>query len=479
MINSAEGGKLKLLSEADIKAIHDMIVRLMADPGVKVPNTAALRLFKEKGATVDESTQIVKIPQSMLEETLKNAPSRVTLCGRLEENDLTLENAVTYLGTGGTVLNCLDLETGEKRQTTREDVYNFARFTDALENISFFVINVYPNELPLEEVDVNRFYHAMRGTSKHVMGGIYTLEGMRRVVKMAEEVAGGARQLRERPFISFITCVMSPLLLDNKYTEFLMEAARMGIPVAIPAEPLAGATGPITLVGTVATNTIESLTGVILAQLVNPGTPVLFGSVATSMDMKTGSYLAGSIESGLINAGLAQMAQFYELPFYATAGMSDSKLPDCQAGYEKASTAMVAALSGANYIHDAAGLLEFCMTASYEQMVIDNDIIGICLRATRGIEVNEISLAEEVIRRVGPGGNFIAEEHTIDHFRTEFYYPSVADRLSRKQWEKKGSLDTRARALIIAKELTREYNAAPLPPAALEKILAEFKEIKA
>ena len=479
MINGAEGGKLKLLSESDIKAIHDMTLRLMADPGVKVPNAAALRLFKEKGAEVDDATQIVKIPQSMLEEAVKNAPSQVKLYGRLEENDLTLENAKTYLGTGGTVLSCLDLETGEKRETTREDVYNFARFTDALENISFFVINVYPNELPLEEVDVNRFYHAMRGTSKHVMGGIYTLEGMRRVVKMAEEIAGGADKLRERPFISFITCVMSPLLLDDKYTDFLMEAARLGIPVAIPAEPLAGATGPITLAGTVATNTIESLTGIILAQLVNPGTPVLFGSVATSMDMKTGSYLAGSMESGLLNAGLAQMAQFYELPFYATAGMSDSKVPDCQAGYEKASTAMVAALSGANYIHDAAGLLEFCSTAAYEQMVIDNDIIGICLRATRGIDVNEDSLAEEVIRRVGPGGNYLSEAHTIEHFRTEFYYPSVVDRLSRKQWEKKGSLDTAARARIIAKELMRDYVPAPLPPAALEKVLAEFKEIKA
>lgn len=478
MINSARGGKLKYLSDADIKAIHEMCVRLMADPGVKVPNAAALSLFKDKGAEVDEASQIVRIPRGMLEEAVKNAPSQVKLCGRLEENDLTLEDAVTYLGTGGTVLNCLDLETGEKRETTREDVYNFARFTDALENISFFVINVYPNELPLEEVDVNRFFHAMRGTSKHVMGGIYTLEGMRSVVKMAEEIAGGAKKLRERPFISFITCVMSPLLLDNKYTDFLMEAARLGIPVAIPAEPLAGATGPSTLAGTVATNTIETLAGIILAQLVNPGTPVLFGSVATSMDMKTGSYLAGSIESGMINAGLAQMAQFYELPFYATAGMSDSKLPDCQAGYEKASTAMVAALSGANYIHDAAGLLEFCSTASYEQMVIDNDILGICLRATRGIEVSEETLAEEVIRNVGPGGNFIAEAHTIDHFRTEFYYPSEADRQSRKKWEKDGSLDARARALISAKELMRDYRPEPLPSQALEKILADFKGIK-
>ena len=241
---------------------------------------------------------------------------------------------------------------------------------------------------------------------------------------------------------------------------------------------LAGATSPCTLAGTVVTNNIETLTGVILAQLVNPGTPVIYGSVATSMDMKSGSYLAGSIESGLINAGLAQMAQYYRIPFYATAGMSDSKLPDCQAGYEKAATTMLAVLAGANYIHDAAGILEFCTTASYEQMVIDNEIIGICLRAARGIEVDEDKLAEEVIRRVGPGGNFIAEDHTIRHFRSEFFYPTVADRQLRTAWEKSGSLDTQERARRMARELLETHVPLPLPQEAVAKVLQEFKDIK-
>lgn len=478
MIHGEQGGRFKPLTEKDINSIHEMTVRIMEEVGVKIPNKQALEIFEQKGVPVDYDTQVVKIPRALLEETVNGAPSRVILCGRKEEHDLTLEGARTYSGTGGTVLNCLDLETGQRRPTTLEDVKNFALITDALDNISFFVINVYPTDLQLQEVDVNRFFHAFSNTSKHVMGGTYTLEGLRRVIKMSETLAGSPAKLRERPFVSFITCVMSPLLLDNKYTDFLIEVARQGLPLATPAEPLAGATSPCTLAGTIATNNIETLTGVILAQLVNPGTPTLYGSVATNMEMKSGSYLAGSIESGLINAGLAQMAQYYGIPFYATAGMSDSKLPDCQAGYEKAATSMIASLAGANYIHDAAGILEFCTTASYEQMVIDNEILGICLRAVRGIEVNEDTLAEEVLRRVGPGGNFLSEEHTIKHFRSEFFYTKVADRQSRKLWEKDGSLDAAERARRIAKELLQDHRAEPLPQEALEKVRADFQEIK-
>ncbi len=478
MAAGAVGGRYKPLDDSDIRQIHEMSVRIMEEVGIKVPNKQALDIFSQNGANVDRESSIVKIPRAMFEEMVDKAPSRVVLCGREEKNDIVLEGARTHLGTGGTVLNCLDLETGKRRLTSLEDVKNFALLADALDNIAFYVINVYPNELPSAEVDVNRFFWAFSNTSKHVMGGTYTMEGLRNVIRMAEGLAGGASRLRERPFVSMITCVMSPLLLDASYTDFLIEVAGQGIPLVTPAEPLAGATSPTTLAATVATNNMETLTGVILAQLVNPGTPTIYGSVATNMDMKSGSYLSGSIESALINAGLAQMAQFYKIPFYATAGMSDSKLPDCQAGYEKAATAMLAALAGANYIHDAAGLLEFCTTASYEQMVIDNEIIGICLRAARGIEVNEETLAEEVIRRVGPGGNFIAEDHSVRHFRSEFFFPKVADRKSRKLWEKDGSLDARERARKMARRMLEEHRPAPLPEEAAEKVLAEFKDIR-
>ena len=471
------GGRYKLLTEGDIKAIHQTTVRLFQDPGVEINNRDALALFEQKGAEVDWGKRRVRVSQTMLEDALDKAPSRVILCGREGEHDLYLEGTRTYMGSGGTVLNVLDLETGDRRPSTMKDVADIARLVDALEDIHFLVIPVYPTEIPIENVDLNRFYWSLANTSKHVMGGVYTSQGIKDVIKMAEEIAGGAKQLRERPIISMITCVMNPLRLDQVYTGFLMEIAEAGIPLACPAEPLAGATSPCTLAGTITTSNIETLTGIILAQLVNPGTPTIYGTVASCMDMRRGSYLSGNVEMGLINAGAAQMAQFYRLPIYATAGMSDAKLPDAQAGFEKAATAMITALAGANYIHDAAGLLEFCTTACYEQYVIDAEILGMCMRAVRGIEVNEDTLAEEVVRRVGPGGNFLSEEHTLRHFRDEFFYPTVADRLAREAWEREGAKDGRARAREIAQKVLRAHKPKPIAVEIEDRILSAYPQI--
>ena len=472
------GGQYRPLTEGEIKTIHETSARLLADPGIRVNNRQALEIFAARGTKVDFATQIVRIPRSLLEEAIARAPSRVVLCGRDEEHDLSLEGTRTYLGTGGTVLNVLDLETERRRPATLEDLKNLACLTDALENVHFYMLPVYPTELDPPEVDVNRFWGALTNTAKHVMGGVYSLQGVRDVIGIAAEISGGREQLRERPIISMVTCVMSPLVMEGTYTDLLIEVARQGIPLVCPAEPMAGATAPCTLAATVALSNAETLGGVVLAQLVNPGTPVIYGTVATAMDMKTGSYLSGNIESGLINAASAQMAQFYRLPIYATAGMSDSKIPDIQAGYEKAATALLAALAGANFIHDAAGFLEFCTTISYTQMVIDNEIIGMCMRAVRGIEVNKETLAEEVIRRVSPGGNFLTEEHTLKHFKSEFFYPRISDRQNRKLWEKQGAKDAAGRARERAAKLLAEHQPLPVPPETVARVRALYPVLK-
>ena len=452
-----QGGSNKVFPEGKAKEIHEASVHLMEKVGVKVHNPRARQIFADHGAQVDHGEAIVKIPRSMLEDAVAAAPSRVLLCGREEKNDLVLEGTNTYLGTGGTVLYTLDLETGERRPTEVRDVAGYARMTDALENVAFFVINCYPRDVATEDVDLNRFYHSFANTSKHVMGGIYTMEGLKDVIRMSEEIAGGKANLLARPFVSFITLIMSPLVMEVTYTDFLMEIVRYGLPLTTPAEPLAGATAPVTLAGTVTINNVESLSGLVLAQLIRKGHPTLYGTTSSIMDMVSGTYMAGAIESALINAGCAQMAQYYEIPIYATGGMSDSKIPDCQAGYESAATAMIVALSGANYIHDAFGLLEFCTTLSYEKMVIDNEIVGMALRAVRGIEVNEETIAADIIAEVGPGGNFLAHRHTAGHVRKEFFFPRVADRQMRQDWEASGSADTATRAQVMARKILQEH----------------------
>ncbi len=478
MFKTVTGGSFKVLSKDDIQAIHRETLNIMEDPGIRVHNKRAIEIFSENGATVDEENGIVRIPGAMAEEAIASAPSSVVLPGREEKNDLLLEKTNTYLGTGGTVLNTLDLETGEKRTTKARDVADYARITDYLDNIAFFVINCYPNDVETEDVDVNRFYHSLANTSKHVMGGVYTMQGLKDVISMAEDIAGGRKKLLERPFLSFITLMVSPLVMEKQYTDFLIEVANYGLPIATPSEPLAGATAPVTLAGTITINNVESLAGLILVQLINKGNPTLYGTTSSIMDPRSGIYVAGCIESALINAGCAQMAQFYEIPIYATGGMSDSKTVDCQAGYEKAATAMTVALSGANFIHDAAGLLEFCTTLSYEQMVIDNDILGISLRATRGVEVTPETIAADVIKSVGPGGHFLGEEHSVRHVRSEFYIPSIADRNTRDRWEAMGSPDTHTRAREKAKKILKEHQPLGFPQDLNQKLLDKFTGIK-
>jgi trimethylamine--corrinoid protein Co-methyltransferase len=185
---------------------------------------------------------------------------------------------------------------------------------DALDNIHFYMLNVFPNELPIENVDVNRFGAALNNTRKHIMGGVYTMEGVRNVIRMAEVIAGSSEKLRQRPFISMVACNISPFKLDQSYGQLAMEVAKHGIPVVVPAEPLCGATAPITLAGNLVVLNVDTLIGVMLTQLVNPGTPVLYGSVASITDMRDMKYLSGAVEMGLLNAAAAQMARFYNLP---------------------------------------------------------------------------------------------------------------------------------------------------------------------
>ena len=478
MFKHYKGGNYKVFNNAEVEEVHESTVYLLEKVGIKMHNKTARQIFKENGAVVDEENKTVRIPRGMIEAAIDSTPSKIVLCGRDENNDLLLEGSNVHLGTGGTVLNTLDLDNGKKRLTEVRDVAGYAKMTDALENIAFFVINCYPNDVKEEEVDINRFFHAFKNTSKHVMGGIYTMDGLKSVIKMSEDIAGSKEKLLERPFVSFITLMMSPLLMEVTYTDFLIEVARYGLPLATPSEPLAGANSPVTLAGTITLNNAESLGGLILTQLINPGNPTIYGSTSSIMDMRTGTYMAGNIESALINAGCAQMSQYYKIPMYGTGGMSDSKTVDAQAGYESANTAMVVALSGCNYIHDAFGLLEFCTTLSYEKMVVDNDSVGMILRAVKGVEVSKNTLAVDIIEEIGPGGHFLDHSHTVEHVRNEFYFPKLADRQQRIIWEKEGQKDTHTRAHEEARRILEQHEPIGFEED-LEKLLREkFTGIK-
>ena len=470
------GGSYKPLAEAAINKVHQTAMRIIEEVGFEVNSEEALDLFKKAGAWIGEGSHRVRLSQEKVLELIKMAPSEILLCGTDEKHDVHLGGNRVYTGTGGTALYIYEPDSDEKRLATLEDLKRIAKLVDNLDNIHLFMLPTYPSELPVEQVDVNRFFVGLDNTTKHVMGGVYTIEGVEQVIRIAEMAAGSSEVLRQRPLISMIACSMSPLKLDGHYSDLLITIARSGIPVVCPAEPLCGATSPITLAGNLVIQTVDSLMGVMLAQIVNPGTPTIFGSVATNIDLKNLRYLAGSIEMGLLNAAGAQIAQFYGLPFYATGGMTDSKVLDSQSGYESSLTNLLCALAGSNFIHDAAGLMEFAMTVSYEKFVIDNEILGMVMRAVEGIKVDDETLAFDLIKQVGPGGKFVTAKHTRQFMRSEHYQPFLSNRDSREDWESNGKQNTWEKASETVKQVIGNHSYS-LSPEIRSKILAEISGI--
>ena len=467
----------KPLTDGNVTKIAYEAIRILEKSGMLVYSKAVRSAFKNAGAEVDEAECLVKLPRSMVEDAIASNPSSITLYSRSGECDALLEKNRVHFGTGGTAIYVLDPGTGKRRPSTTEDVILCARMSDTLENIHVFTINVFPNEIEKkDEIDVNRFFHSLDNTSKHVMGGIYSINGCHKVVEMAEMIAGGADALREKPFVSFITLIISPFKIDGHYGDMTCYFAEKGLPVVVPTEPICGTTSPITLAGNVLTHIAETLGGIALVQSVRKGAPGICGSVGSITNLKTMDHVGGAIERAMINAAVAQLAQYFELPLYSTGGTSDAKEVDIQAAYESAMSGLLVSMSGANYIHDIAGLMEADLTVSYEKLVMDNEILGMCRRVLRGIEVNDDTLAADLIIEKGPGSNFLDAEHTIKHMREEFFMPKISNR------DKRVAYYQGSDALSMAKDFVQEIRLknpeTQLSSDVREKILKAFPEIR-
>ena len=317
----------------------------------------------------------------------------------------------------------------------------------------------------MEQWDPNGIYASLANSTKHVSVAVWHPDGCRDAIELAAIVAGGHKALRNKPLISIIAAVISPLIMDNVFTNMMIMAVEHGIPLISCTAPICGTTAPITLAGGVLQANVEALEGVILSQLVNPGAPVLYADAITVCDPRHMSAAPGAAEMGLLNAAGSQMAHYYEIPIYSTSGMTDAKIPDAQSGYEKALSSLAVALSGANYIHDAVGLLGFGTLLSYEQYVIDDEINGMIRRIVRGIEINEDTLAVDLIKNAGPGGSFFDNKHTTRHLRSELFFPKVADRQpTREEWLAKGGKGARERARDIVRKVLETHEPVRLPP---------------
>ncbi len=470
------GGKLRLLSEEAIRAIDGTARSILATTGVRVGDERLTEILVGAGATVAGNGRVV-VPGRTIDAALDATPDSVFLYGRDGGPPLDVGGRRVYLGTGGAAIRVLDLEDGRAREPRLSDLADIAWLVEHLDNIHFFLRPVVARDVPAALLDVSKYFTCLAHTRKHIMGSAGSPETARDVIDLAALVAGGKEALVERPIISFITSWMiSPLTVDIPASRVMTEVVERGIPVALSAAPVAGSTAPATLAGLLAQAHAEQLSGIVLSQAIRKGAPVLYGPVPAVADFHTMGYAGGAIESALLNAGCAQLAHAIGVPIYADAGLTDAKLPDVQAGYEKGMNVVLIALAGGNYIHHAAGMLESMLTVAYEQYVIDNDINGMALRMLQGISVSPDTLAEDVIAAVGPGGNYLTQSHTLAHIRSdEYFVPATADRQGRQGWEAAGSVDARQRARAIAREIIGRPKTGFIPEETEREIRNRFE----
>jgi trimethylamine--corrinoid protein Co-methyltransferase len=473
-----QGGQYRPLSTKQIETVHKASLQILGKTGMTYEQGLedTVQMLEDNGAAIDRDNKIIRFTEEMIAEQVAKAPDKVLLCGQDPKNDLHLSEDRVHLGTGGAAIKILDPETGKIRPTTLKDLYDVSRLVDQLDNIHFLVKPCIANDIDIKDYNVNWFYTCLSATSKHVMSGVNDKKGLHDVIEMASLIAGGMDKLVERPFISFISCfAISPLKLCTQSTRIMQEANRCSIPIALSSAPMAGSTSPLTMAGTLAQLHAEQLAGITICQLTNPGAPLLYGGIPGMANLRTMGYSGGAVEFGMMNAAIHQLSNHIKVPNYNSAGLSDSKIPDAQAGYEKAFTALLASMGGSNYIHHSAGMLESMLTIAHEQFVIDDEIIGNCCKILKGIDCDAEHLALEVIDSVRPGGNFMTSPHTMTHMRTEYYNGNgVTDRKSREKWEKDGSLDTRQRALNIARKLLANPEPSYIPEEIDRNIRTKF-----
>ena len=439
-----------------VKQIDQTGRRILEQIGIRVLDITFLDVFKKAGAQVDYDTQIMRFEGHWLDEILGQAPSRFTLHSRDNQNNLDLGEGGVYFSNGGRVFRILDMSTGGYRLTMLRDVANTATLVNHLDHIDFYIIACQAHDLEPDNYHLNDFYHAFNHTTKHVMGGCDNLKGVKQMWELASLIAGGEAKLRDRPFVSIITNPISPLTVEADALNILSFCATHGIPVTCAPAPIAGATSPATLAGTLAQMHAEALAGVAITQMFAPGAKVLYGAIPMTMDLRNMELAIGSVEMTMMNAAAVQLAKHYNLPIYASGGLTESKKPDIQAGIEEGFSNLTVAMAGADCVHLAAGILDSGNSISYEQFVIDNEIIGIIRRMLAGIKVDKETLGFDVIEKVGPGGNYVTEDHTVEHMMDEFFYPNLSVRYNFDIWEERGRPDMLSRANNLVNNILEE-----------------------
>ncbi|MDZ4093869.1 MAG: trimethylamine methyltransferase family protein [Paracoccaceae bacterium] len=444
------GGQYKPLTDVGMARIHAAALEALEVIGLSQAPTSGVALLTGAGAVQGDDGRI-RFPRALVEDMLAVAARDITLHGRDAKYDLHLSGTNVHFGTAGAAVHIVDAVTHDYRDSTAQDLYDAARIVQNLDNVHFFQrAMVCRDVLDNYDMDINTLYACLSGTKKHVGTSFSDPAHVKGCFDLLHQVAGGEAAWRARPFVSNSNCFVVPPMKFAEESCITMEACiRAGMPMLLLSAGQAGATAPAPIALAIVQAMAECLAGVVYANAITPGAPCIFGTWPFVSDLRTGAMSGGSAEQALLTAGCAQMHRFYDLPGGAAAGISDSKLPDMQAGWEQAITNTLAGLSGLNMVYEAVGmhasLLGFCM----ESLILGDDILGQVLRTVRGIEVTEDSTSIEAMKAVclGGPGHYLGSDQTLALMQTEYIYPAVGNRMSPKEWNEAGKPQLLDRAI--------------------------------
>jgi trimethylamine--corrinoid protein Co-methyltransferase len=454
--------RLKILSDQELRETHETSVRILSEVGVKLHHDGVFEvLVGQGGIHIDKNKRLAKFSEARIMESIAKAGKQVKVYGRDPSKVIPYGYGyVSFLSSPGEYA-WVESDRRIRRQPTLQDLQDAIRVGDALDQIDGVGAMAQPVEIPVAVRDVRIHAEMLKGTTKPVFGWIHNRRSLKWILELLKTVAGGEKELRQKPMIAYGIEPISPLQFCYDSLDITMELAALDQPLFFGPIAQCMATAPGTLIGTVAQENAEILAGVAITQVLRPGLPILYAGAPMIMDPQTTTPSLGSPEQALMAAAMAQLGRSYGFSVFANIGFSDSKRIDFQSGFERAFTLLFGALAGVEGC-GSYGIVGTDQGASLLQLVADNEMIAYFRRLLRGFEVNQDKLALEVVRKVGPGGNFLAEEHTRRHFRQEIWIPRLCDRQNWEAWESSGSKDMMERAKEELERILKEHQPEPL-----------------
>lgn len=430
--------KLELLDRKRIEQIIDEALELLSKIGVFVENKEGLKLLDEAGAEFDKKKKRVYIKDDLVQKCLKSASKGIEIYDRVGKLALDLKGYNVHFDPGSTALWIYDLKKDKIREPVTSDLIRFAQLTDGLKYLKAQSTALIPSDVPKEIADRYRLFISLLYSSKPVVTGTFVKEGFEVMKEMLVSIRGSDDKLKKNPLAIFDCCPSPPLKWSDLTCQNLIDCARSGIPAELVSMPLTGATAPVTLAGALIQHTAENLSGIVIHQLAQKGSPIIYGGSPACFDMRTGTTPMGAIETMMIDSSYNQIGKYFGLPTHAYMGLSDSKTLDYQSGLESGIGAILAGLSGINVI-SGPGMLDFESCQSMEKLVIDNEICGMAYRLIEGITFRKETPFLELFKEEYLEKGFLTSPHTLKWFKEEVFFPSqVIDRFNLGEWLKKG-----------------------------------------